>query len=70
MRSGALWKLVILLVAPAPNLGGTVTVPFPKVSKTNQGQQELAGVDYVNLRTPVALQTEMQRGFVYKGDVC
>lgn len=66
---GAFWKFVILPVAPAPSLGATVTVLFPKVPETNQGQQEPAGVKHGSLRTPGAHRTGIQRGFGHKSDV-
>lgn len=54
----ASYELVVLLVAPAPNLAGTITAPFPKVSKANQDHCELAGVNYVSLR-PLTLLKNM-----------
>lgn len=43
-------------MAPAPHLAGTSTAPFPKVSKTNQDQPELAGGKDVSLRTSCILK--------------
>ena len=70
MRSKASRGLVILLVAPSPNFSGIVLAIF-KDFKANQDQCELRGLRYVHLRTSSTLKnTDLERDFIYEGDVC
>lgn len=41
---------------PAPNFAGTITSQFPKISKADQDQRELADLKYISLRTLYALK--------------